>query len=112
MSDIAVFVHRAELELRPDDDPRAPGGAVTVALCGHWEHEAPCRWPHNNSDLRSTGRVSFRTVFIASLADEPEVRARIESALRSGTWAVLESGPGEPDRDEAAVARRIAASSG
>ena len=29
----------AELLLADDTDPAAPGAAVTVALCGHWEHE-------------------------------------------------------------------------
>ena len=41
------FVHEAAIELADGADPRAPGGAITVALCGHWEHEPPCRWPHH-----------------------------------------------------------------
>jgi hypothetical protein len=28
--------------MEPDADMRAPGAAVTVALCGHWDHEPPC----------------------------------------------------------------------
>ena len=27
--------------MEPDADVQAPGAAVTVALCGHWEHEPP-----------------------------------------------------------------------
>lgn len=42
-------MHRAELILDDEADERAPGGAVTVALCGHWDHEGPCQWPHNNA---------------------------------------------------------------
>jgi len=38
----------AVLELAAETDPRAPGGAVTVALCGSWEHDGACRWPHNS----------------------------------------------------------------
>jgi hypothetical protein len=30
------------LALPPGADERAPGAAVTVAPCGHWEHEPPC----------------------------------------------------------------------
>ena len=43
--------HRLEfcIRLEPGADKRAPGGAVTVALCGHWDHEGPCRWPHRSN---------------------------------------------------------------
>ena len=43
-----VFAHQREYRIRLEagSDERAPGGAVTVALCGHWDHEGPCRWPH------------------------------------------------------------------
>ena len=44
-----TFVHEAELRLNEGADDHKPGAAVTVALCGHWEHEGPCRWPHNNA---------------------------------------------------------------
>jgi hypothetical protein len=30
---------------------RAPGAAVTVKLCGHWEHAGPCRWPHHRDAI-------------------------------------------------------------
>src|SRR5688500_10850905 len=47
-TNLEIHVLRAELALEPDTDTRAPGGEVTRELCGHWEHEPPCRWPHNN----------------------------------------------------------------
>jgi hypothetical protein len=106
----SVFVHRAQLELGPDVDPRAPGGAVTTALCGHWEHEPPCRWPHNNSEPKGTGRIAFRTVFAAPPDEEIEFRQRIESALRAGSWTVLSTMPDEPTVAEATLGRRIAKS--
>ena len=36
-----IFEHRYEcmIELAADADERAPGGAVTVSLCGQWDHE-------------------------------------------------------------------------
>jgi hypothetical protein len=34
-----AYVLEAELALREGVDPAAVGAAVTVELCGHWEHE-------------------------------------------------------------------------
>lgn len=96
-----AYVYEAEVELLADIDPRAVGAAVTVALCGHWEHVGPCLWPHNNQmaesqisefrlqigepglqsdDPRLPMRV-FRTLFVCEPADEPVVREKIRTAL-------------------------------
>lgn len=81
-----AYVHEATIAFRADVDPRAVGAAVTVALCGHWEHEGPCRWPHNNE---ITGD-RFRTLFACEAGDEPEVRAKVVGALRGATeWRVV-----------------------
>jgi hypothetical protein len=83
---VEAFVVEASLTLDPACDPRAPGGAVTVELCGHWDHEGPCRWPHNSA-LDETG--TFRTVFVADRSEAPTIAQRIEHALRSATdWEV------------------------
>jgi hypothetical protein len=37
-----VFAHEAVVEMDGDSDASAPGGAITVALCGGWAHEPPC----------------------------------------------------------------------
>ena len=37
-----TFAHVAVIRIDPEADIRAPGAAITVALCGHWEHEPPC----------------------------------------------------------------------
>jgi hypothetical protein len=80
-----AWVHEATVILDDGIDPAAVGAAVTVALCGHWEHEGPCRWPHNNQ----IDGTRFRTLFIAPADEEPEVRRRIRSALRdSADWRV------------------------
>ena len=34
--------HRARVRLAEGADRAAPGGAVTPALCGAWDHEPPC----------------------------------------------------------------------
>lgn len=70
-------MHEAVVDLAAGVDPRAVGAAVTVALCGHWEHDGPCRWPHNNEIAGGL----FRTLFVCDVQDLDEVRSRIRTAL-------------------------------
>jgi hypothetical protein len=80
-----AFVHEAGLELGSNADDRAPGGAVTMMLCGHWEHEGACRWPHHTSiQHESPSRVIVRTVFASPSDEENFVRDRITAALNTG----------------------------
>lgn len=103
-----VFVHAARLELAEGTDPRAPGGAVTLALCGAWEHPPPCRSPHHNAIDAATAPASFRTVFVASADDETRVRALIVDALRSGEgWRVVGEGPAVLADGERQLADRL-----
>ena len=56
-----------------DGDIRAPGGAITVALCGHWDHEPPCPLAEHHTTAERVGdevrlRIAFQT--------EPEREAR------------------------------------
>jgi hypothetical protein len=103
-----AFVHEADLILESTTDRGAPGAAVTTALCGHWEHDGPCRWPHNNEIQAKADASTFRTLFIASRIDEPEVRARIERALgASPGLTVGRSGRREVKRSERALALRL-----
>jgi hypothetical protein len=95
-----VYAHTATLRLGTGVDPRAVGAAVTVELCGHWEHEGDCRWPHL-SEIAPGDPAAFRTVFVADLDEAGHVRARISSALRAAAgWTVLKDGPAEPTVDE------------
>ena len=104
------FVHEARLRVEDGTDPAAPGAAVTTALCGHWEHEGPCRWPHNNSLEVSDALGTFRTLFVATAADEAEVRKRIDGALQDGSgWAVLHAGPRPVSPQERPLAARLVA---
>jgi hypothetical protein len=103
------FVHAARLSLRAGADPAGVGGAVTVALCGHWHHDGACRWPHNNDIDTTTEPVRFRTLFVAPPEDEAEVRARIERALRDHDgWTVVDSGRRALLDSETALAARLA----
>jgi hypothetical protein len=111
-----AFVHEASLELEPGADERAAGAAVTVALCGHWDHAGACRWPHLNTVARSDAVLVLRVVFAADPSDELEVRARIEGAVRCGMldgpdgrsrWTLRATGPAELLDEERAVAERL-----
>ena len=96
-----VYTHRLTfiLSLSGARDSRAPGGAVTVALCGHWEHEGDCRWPHL-STIEETPDGAYRLTvdFDASDAEVEEVVRKIYGGLatnylrgpdgRETTWTV------------------------
>ncbi|MFD0857251.1 hypothetical protein ACFQ07_33920 [Actinomadura adrarensis] len=105
--------------MRADDDLRAPGAAVTVALCGHWEHESPCPLAaHHTAAERSGDEVRLRILFAAEPADEAEVRNRIEAALSQGyldgpdgvttRWQFRCAQPGSVKEHERRHAERLA----
>src|SRR5688572_27201803 len=68
-----------------DGDPAALGGVVTVALCGHWEHEGPCRWEHHNDTVQDADGVLARVHFDAAPEDEQQVRQLVREALAAGS---------------------------
>ena len=107
-----AFIHEAELQLHDGTGPAAVGAAVTTALCGHWEHEGPCRWPHNNDIEFSDSTANFRTLFVAPATEEDDVRERVERSLREGVgWAVLRTQSRPITPPEEPLARRLATSS-
>ena len=75
------------IRLADGSDERAPGGAVTLELCGSWNHEGPCRWPHLTEVEAAGNLVEVRVAFDADTKDELEVRDRIRRALESGRAA-------------------------
>ncbi|MFY9932724.1 MAG: hypothetical protein WAK82_32455 [Streptosporangiaceae bacterium] len=97
---------------------RAPGGAITVALCGHWDHKRPCPLaPHSTDAQRSGDQVRLRVLFAAEPAAETEVRSRIEAALSQGSlkgpdgittrWQLRSAQPGLVLSDEVSHAERL-----
>jgi hypothetical protein len=76
------LVHRVLLDAA--GDPRALGGAVTVALCGHWEHDGECRWPHHTSTLDRPGALVVDVEVTCPESDETEVRGLVHDALAAG----------------------------
>ena len=84
------FPHRyaARVVLDPDGDPNALGGAVTVALCGAWHHDPPCRWPHHSTTTRGADDEAVLLVEFDAPDDEvAQVRRRIDDALATGRQA-------------------------
>ena len=101
----------AKLHLAAAVDPAAVGAAVTTELCGRWNHDGGCRWPHNNEigDQGENRLATFRTLWLAPETDEAEVRTRIEKALNDGTgWTVEATRIRELRPDETALAARLA----
>lgn len=108
VTDARAHVTEAELELDVGLDPAAVGAAVTVELCGHWQHEGPCRWPHNSAIDAVRHPVGFRTLFVADDAEAEAVRLRVEAALRGAdAWRVVALRSREIDESERALACRL-----
>lgn len=116
------FVQCATILLEADADPAAPGGAVTLALCGSWDHPGACRWPHQTSATWDERRGEVRVVFVAEATEETQVRALIDGALAGGDcmgpdgkrsrWQATESATGVLSENEAPWGARIAESPG
>jgi hypothetical protein len=100
LTDADAFVIEAELVLREGFDPAAVGAAVTVGLCGLWEYDGPCRWPHNNAIETERDPGRFRTLFVADEREAALVRDRIETALRGDLGWRLVSMRSRPVADE------------
>jgi len=113
-----AYAHDAVVRLDPDGDPAAPGGAITIALCGHWEHPPPCPLaPHHTAAVPVGDELALRVLFAAEPADEAQVRATIQRSLASGhlvdpngrttAWTFRSAAPGVPRADEADHAARL-----
>jgi hypothetical protein len=117
----AAYAHDAVVILDPGGDSRAPGGAITVALCGHWDHEPPCPLAPHHTDATPGGddTIRLRVLFAADPADEERVRSLIGQALSSGRltgpdgrvtrWMVQSSAAGAVRPDESDHAARLVA---
>jgi hypothetical protein len=108
MAGVGAFVVEAELELSVGFDPAAVGAAVTAELCGHWEHDGPCRWPHNSAIAAGRDPARFRTLFVAAEPEASVVRDRVETVLRSNFgWRLASVRSRAPTDDERVLAERL-----
>ena len=113
----ATYVHEATIESHPGSNVHAIGAAVTVELCGHWEHQPPCRWPHHTAaeEIRP-GRVLTRTVVVAGIESQ-EAERRVRAALAAGSapwvegsWSMLAVARVPPRSDDIELAEQISPS--
>jgi hypothetical protein len=113
-----AYAHDAVLTMAPDDDVRAPGGAITVALCGRSDHDPPCPVaPHHTAAERDGDAVRLRILFATEPERADDVRSSIDAALRSGTfdgpdggtttWQLRESAPAPVSAAERDHAERL-----
>jgi hypothetical protein len=108
MAELGAYVVEAALALAGDLDPAAVGAAVTAELCGHWEHEGACRWPHNSAIDTAHAPARFRTLFVAAEGEAAEIRQRIERTLRGASaWSVVSLGERPVAEHELALAERL-----
>ena len=110
-----AYAHDAVLDL-PTGDERAPGGAVTMALCGSLDHPPPCpHAPQQTSVERDGERLRVRVVFATD--DEGGTRSTIEEALAAGTftgpdggttrWTLLSTATGTVTEEERSLGERL-----
>ncbi len=110
-----VHVHEIRVLMGDGSDPAAVGGAVTEALCGTWEHEPPCRYPHRTTVEEQDGETVARVVYLARGSGVAEVRRLIDVRLSDGrltgpdgrvsTWSHLHSSALLAQPDEVDLAR-------
>jgi len=115
-----AFAHDALLEFEPGAELAAPGGAVTLELCGSIDHPSPCPLaPHHTRSVPQHDGVAVRVLFAAEPTAEAEVRARIDRALAAGActapdgtrsrWKLRRSGAGAVSAAEREHAGRLVA---
>jgi hypothetical protein len=109
MSEVHAFGLTAMLTLGVGVDTRAPGGAVTVSLCGHWDHDGRCRWPHYSEIDAAAEPARLRTLVVAPVVDQEEVVRRVKENLASDPrWHVISFMVDELTPEERAHAQHIA----
>jgi hypothetical protein len=115
-----AFAHEATIALGADGDINAPGAAITVALCGSWDHQPPCPLAaHRTHAARVGDDVHLRILFAVDPTDEEMVRQRIADALMTGhlqgpdgtvtRWQLRQDNPTSIAPSEADYARRLTA---
>ncbi len=106
-----AYAHDAVVAMQPGGSPNAVGGAITVALCGHWDHEPPCPLaPHYVTALPDGENVTLRILFATEPTNEQRVRALMGEALATGqltcpdggvaTWQLSSAAPGHVRPEE------------
>jgi hypothetical protein len=115
-----AFVHDAVVTMRSGGSPNALGGAITLALCGSWDHPPPCSLaPHYVTNTSTGETVMLRVLFATEPVNEQRVRSLIGEALATGqlavpdggvaTWQLRSAAPGSIRADEEEMADHLIA---
>lgn len=113
-----AYAHEAVLKMAAGSDERAPGGAITVALCGALDHDPPCPVAAHHTALERHGdELHLRILFAAPPDRCGQVRSMIDAALEVGTfagpdgrtsaWRTLRTGCATVTPEERPHARRL-----
>jgi hypothetical protein len=122
MSERQAHAHDATVRVDHDGDPAAIGAAITVALCGHWEHDGPCPIaPHHTSwhhDPNAGAIVHVRTLYAVTDEEHDDAVGRLRDGLAIGTltgpdgrttsWRLLDDKPSAVAPHEAEHATQLA----
>lgn len=88
------YVEQATLKVPRGTDARSIGAAVTVELCGHWEHKPPCTWPHHTEIISDNPtEVTVRILYCARPDEQQTIRQRIKDSLQT-KWELVACEPG------------------
>lgn len=80
-----AYAHDAGVVIHPGGSPNAPGGAITTALCGGWDHPPPCPLaPHHVTNHVTGDDVTLPVLFATEPTNEHRVRRLIDDALATG----------------------------
>jgi hypothetical protein len=119
-----AYAHTATVRLTLGDDPAAIGASITVALCGHWEHDGPCPIaPHHTSwhhDPNAAAIIHTRTLYAVTPEERDDALLRIREGLATGklvgpagqttTWRLLDDRQSPLEAHETEHAEQLAAS--
>jgi len=88
-----AFAHDAVIAMQAGGSPNAAGAAITVALCGGWDHPPPCPLaPHYTGNASTGETITLRVLFATEPVNEQRVRSLIGEALATGQLAVPDGG--------------------
>ena len=74
----------------------------------HWEHDGPCRWPHNSAIEADRDPALFRTLFVCDEGELATVSERVVRALRGAeAWRVVAVAERPVAESEQALAERL-----
>ena len=77
-------------------------------MCGSWDHEGSCRWPHQTSVDASLDPSPLRVVYVVDDEELGHVRRMIEAALTSGDdWSTTDMRADRLTAEESALVQRL-----